>query len=660
MPGHAIFWESKTDLGQEPDRLRTLEGKEYLEGVGAVWSKEGLLALTEDVCIVEMMRHLLDYVRKENCGKCTPCRDGSKEIYNILGRIVSGKAKVQDLVHLGDLSRLAVQGSDCSLGEIMGNMLLDSFSIAHPRYRQEQEEIVRTPLLGEWLNNGEYLAHIKGTATCPTFRYSCLHFTPCQLRCPLGTDIAYFLAAIAMNKTTEAKSHVFEVNYIPKVLGRVCGLCKSACTLRDEPSGAIDINSLKEFVCCHTRSFEEFKNVHLDRASHALAYPISQLQNGSNSRKVAVLGGGPSGIVSAVMLSKLGYRVTLFEAGPKLGGLLRYGIPSWRLTDELLEEDLELLLADSDQVEVKLNTKVGKDVHFPNLLASYDAIVLAVGAYSPIKCGAKNEDHPKVLDFLRFMRDYNIGKGKRLGKRAAVIGAGNSAMDVAIAAVKLGYETTIYYRRTRDKMRADAHEIHLAEKTGANFEFEMVPLEVAAEGGEFQGVYFDHKGERVFRKADVLIPAIGQAANLSFMTAEVELKTDKWGTICVNPQTGATSHPKIFAAGDVFAGRTVANSLQEGVAAVLGVHCRLSESSEKEIFPDHIAFPAIRQIAAQLCGIEDPFNEKLRDRWHNSLKSFLRGTGRTSLTAAHKEAGACQRCRQIVLLSHLDGAPKKQ
>ncbi len=652
-----IFYETRARLKHDPKKLHDLTGQELVRGLAAVWSKEGILLLDARVCTVEMAWQLGSYARANNCGKCIPCREGSRQIAEILERLVlPNRAKEGDLLNLLQLTHLMAEGSDCSFGETIGYAIADILCFENPAYNHYQDEVARDPRLYGWLKNGEFLAHIRGDLNCKSGVYTALHFTPCQLRCPLGTDIAYFLAAININKATEAKSHVSDVNYIPRALSKVCGLCKAACTLAKDRNGAIDINGLKSFACFHSRPLKEFEPVHIDRASFALSFPLHGIVPADYPETVAVVGGGPAGLISAAILSRSGYKVTLFEREPQLGGLTRYGIPRARLSNATLDADLKELFSPQYPITVKLNTQVGRNVDFGQLVKEFNAVVLACGAQQIIKAGIENEDHPQVLNFLKFMHDFNTGQFKRPGEpvsggRAAVIGAGNSAMDVSVAAKKLGYQSTVYYRKTREFMRADPHEINIAEDAGVLFEFEMVPKAVVIENGRMTGIMFEKNGQPAFRPADILVPAIGQMPDFSWIPTELGLKISDKGLLWVNPLNGATSHPKIFACGDIFAGRTVANSLQEGVRAALGIHQRLHPQANNA-YLDNFRDTA-RKIACHLSEVGDPFKEELRQRWNFSLKSYLRRRGRNDLQAAQSEAGACQCCRQFVLIARV-------
>lgn len=655
MKAPPIIYKTAAGLGQDPQRLNNLVEQDVMDGIKAVWSKEGLLVNDPDVCMVDMALHLLDYARRENCGKCTPCREGTRQMYQIMSLVEAGGAKPQDLINLRSLAVAAAYGSDCSFGEIVGSSILDSLSFSHPEYKLDPE-VKRDPYIGKWLKNGEYLAHIRGKSHCVKQKYYTAHFTPCQLRCPLGTDIAYFLSAVSLNKNTEAKAHIFDVNYLPRALGRVCGLCKQACTLMKERSGAIDINGLKDFVCCKSILYQGFENVHIDRAAYLFNFPLHSIEEAERGKKIVVVGAGPAGLVASEILARLGYQVTLLEKDDQKGGLMRFAIPRERLPDELLDEDLNELVT-NDRITVKMNTALGRDVQMQQLLDEYDAVLLAVGAQKPISIGVSGEDAPQVLNFLQVMKDYNLGQLKPIGPRCATIGAGNSAMDVATAAKRAGYDSTVYYRRTRDKMRADSHEIQIAIDAGVNFEFEMVPQEIVVKNGKVVGINFDHKGETVFREADVIIPAIGQVPDLHYLPAELNLKTDKNGFLLLNPSTGATNNPKIFAAGDVYVGRTVANSIQEGVKAALSIHLYLSPEDKMPDNPwvsteNREKLEDIRKIASALYDIEDPYSEELRERWHNSIKASLRTTSRSEMEAAQHEAGACQRCRYLISIAY--------
>ncbi|MCR4418866.1 MAG: FAD-dependent oxidoreductase [Clostridia bacterium] len=374
---------------------------------------------------------------------------------------------------------------------------------------------------------------------------------PCRSTCPAGTNVQGYVALISQGKFTEALEVVRRRMPFAAVCGRICHHpCEEECN-RAEFDAPVAIQWLK-------RAAADFGE---DRPP---APPAER-----RPEKVAVIGAGPAGLVAAFDLAQEGFRVTVFDALNVAGGLLRAGIPRYRLPEAAVERDLAWLLAGG--AELKLGVRVGQDVSFEDLRREYQAVLIAVGAGASRGLDVPGTDLEGVWPGLSFLREAALGDRPQVGSKVLVIGGGNVAVDAARTALRLGAETVeIVYRRTKEQMPAHAWEIAEAEEEGVVVHTCWVPRRILGENGRVTGMEFirvepavDAEGrfapreipgsERVF-PADTVILAVGQATDLSFLGPESGVEVRRDGTIKVDPVTMATTAAGVFACGDVVLG----------------------------------------------------------------------------------------------------------
>lgn len=370
---------------------------------------------------------------------------------------------------------------------------------------------------------------------------------PCVLACPAKTDCQGYVGLIANGEFEAALELVKDKIPLPAALGRVCPHpCEEACRrgLVDEP---ISIQQLKRFVADQDLDGERF-------------IPECEEDTG---KSVAIIGGGPMGLSAAYFLRQMGHRVTIFEAMPKAGGMLRYGIPEYRLPKAVLDEEIATI--EMMGVEIITNTKIGEDIPFETIKADFDAVLLGIGAWVSTGVGCKGEDAEGVIGGIDFLRKVVRNEEIGMGERVAIVGGGNTAMDACRTAVRLGAkEVYNIYRRTKDEMPADMVEIEEAEEEGVIFKNLTNPIEVVKdENGHVKEVVLqvmelgepDASGRRkpipVEGKTetlaiDTMILAIGQAVDASIFDCD---KTRK-NAIAYDPDTFMTSLPGVFAGGD--------------------------------------------------------------------------------------------------------------
>jgi len=401
---------------------------------------------------------------------------------------------------------------------------------------------------------------------------------PCQEVCPAGNPIPQFLYFAGEGRYQEAVETLWKENPFPGVCGRVCfHPCEKDC-LRGQYDESVSIHAMER------RVFDETTKDH----------PDILLPSNADSKRVAVVGSGPAGLSAAYFLGLLGHRVTLFEARKELGGVMRWGIPEYRLPKSILKKEIKRILRLS--IDVKTGVRVGEGISLEEL-DRFDAVFLSPGAGLSSSLGIEGEDLKKVWRGGDLLDRINSGEKFRIGKETIVIGGGNTAMDVARAALRLGSKVTVAYRRTRAEMPAIQDEIRDAEEEGVRFEFLLQPAKVSLLKNKKIRVKFQRmklrgkdqsnrpkaiplKGETLTLEADGLIKAVGEGVDLSWIPETLSKKS----LIDVNPFL-ATSDPKFFAGGDaVDQPRTIVTAIGAGKRAAIAIDLYLRECAEDDVF----------------------------------------------------------------------------
>lgn len=390
---------------------------------------------------------------------------------------------------------------------------------------------------------------------------------PCKASCPAHISIGGFIAAISQGKYLEGLKLIKSEMPFPAVCGRVCPHpCEMNCNRAgiDKP---VAIEGLKRFLA----DADLFSDI-----------SYTPEKKDEKAEKVAIVGAGPAGLTAAYYLAIEGYPVTVFERLPVAGGMMAMGIPEFRLPRRVLQAEIDKIK--ELDVEIRLNVEIGKDVTFEALKKDYEAVFIAIGCHHSIKLGVEGEDELKgVIDGITFLKDIHLGRPTLLKEKAVVIGGGNTAVDSARVAKRLGFqEVSILYRRTREEMPAMSYEVDEAIEEGIQIEFLTSPTKILGKDGEVCALECmrmklgepDESGRRSpipiegseFEvKTDLVITAIGQQPELGPLSREGKFATSKQGLIMVDPKTGETNVPGTFAAGDVVSGpRTVVEAVGFG------------------------------------------------------------------------------------------------
>jgi formate dehydrogenase major subunit len=477
--------------------------------------------------------------------------------------------------------------------------------------------------------------------------------TPCQLACPAGIDTQGYVAHINRSEFIEALKLIKEKNPLPLSVGRVCPhFCEDACRRNcvDQP---IAINPLKRFVA----DYDQLNGV-----------PFKPQIAPENGHRVAIVGGGPGGLSAAYYLRLRGYGVTIFDAKPQLGGMLRYAIPEYRLPKKIVDQEIKGIL--DLGVEVRTNQFFGQDITLSGLRnQGYEAIFLATGSWKSIRLGLEGEDLPGVVHALDLLVQTSMGRPPEIGKQVLIIGDGDTGMDAARTCLRLGAEkVTMLYRRSKKEMTAHPEEIAAIEAEGVKLELMSSPTRIISENGRFKALEYIRNelkepdaggrprpvpipGSEAIIQADMAVISIGQFSDLSFLQKDPELRKlplSKPGTPDANPQTLQTSIPYVFVGGDLWRGRqTVIHAIADGRTAANSIHQYLTFGAVRSIKkPFNIikgklaeVDPVIFEDVARRPRVH-PLHMPLLEREHN----FKEVEATISQTEAIEEASRCLSC----------------
>ena len=515
------------------ENLNTPLEYDALIALGAIMGSGGLVVMGEDTCMVDTARFFMDFIRDESCGKCVPCRIGTKRMLEILERITVGEGKEEDLALLKELSENIKETAMCGLGQTAPNPVLSTLR----NFNREFEEHIRE--------------HRCEAGVCTS-----MFISPCQNACPAGINVPGYLALIQNGRFLDAYNLVRQENPFPGVCGRVCTHpCEDKCR-RAQRDEALAICDLKRFVADYAMNHEESF--------------VDDIKYPKNGKKVAVVGAGPSGLTCAYYLARLGYTVDVYESQPQAGGTLAYGIPEYRLPEDILQHEIRQI--EQEGVTIHLNMEVGKNISFSWLRENYQAVYLTTGTQFPNEVGIEGENLKGVYHGLPFLKDIHFGRRVKAGKKTVVIGGGSTAMDAARSALRLGAkEVTVVYRRDLEDMPADRREVREALEEGIRIMTLTAPVAILGDDkGRVSGIQcrrmamsdYDSKGRPRPRpvegsefviSCDMVIPAVSQHADFPFISAR-DVEMTAWGTLVTSRHNLMTSIDGVFAGGDLARG----------------------------------------------------------------------------------------------------------
>jgi len=533
---------------------------ESLQELGAIMGSGGLIAMDDETCMVDVARFFLEFVQEESCGKCVPCRVGTKRMLEILNRICEGHGEMEDIDRLEKLGTQIKETALCGLGQTAPNPVLST--IRH--FRHEYEEHIRN-------------------RHCDAGICAALVRAPCQSACPAGVDVPGFVSLVAEKRFAEALQLHRERNPFAAVCARVCfHTCEERCR-RATLDESVAIRSIKRFMV------DQEVTVQL---------PEYRVVPENEEKKIGIIGAGPAGLSCAYFLARMGYRPVIFEAEQRPGGMLVQAIPAYRLPRETIAREVRMI--EQLGVEIRTGKRLGRDITLGGMKKEgYDAVFLGVGAPGCVGLGVPGEDASGVVLAGEFLAEYNIRGSVPVGKHIVVVGGGNAAVDAARTALRLGPESvTIVYRRTQEQMPAYAEEIEEALLEGVKLETLTNPVEVVTDSrGAVAGVKcapmclgeFDRSGRRrptasdedtFVLEADQVIVAIGQTLDAPAIADGLPVTLTDDGFIATDALSGQTSLPWLYAAGDAATGpASVVMAIAGGERAAVAIDRMLTGSS---------------------------------------------------------------------------------
>ena len=507
------------------------------------------------LCPVDLALSFLRLCHAQTCGKCVPCRIGLGQLATLLEQVLNGEATMETLSIIERTARVIYNSADCAIGRDAARLVSDGLAGFRDDY---EEHILHHRCLGGMQNP-----------------------VPCVALCPAGVDIPGYVALVKNHRYADAVRLIRKDNPFPSACAYICEHpCEARCRRR-MIDDAINIRGLKRYAVDH-------------------AGDVPNPQNAQPTGKtVAVIGGGPGGLSAAYYLSLMGHKVTVFEQRSKLGGMLRYGIPSYRFPREILDKEIESIL--STGIEVKTGITVGSDMSFDELKNKYDALYIAIGAHTDKKTGIEGENSEGVMSAVEMLRA--IGDDSLpdfTGKEIVVIGGGNVAMDVCRSSVRLGArKVSCVYRRRQADMTALPEEVEGAIAEGVELVTLAAPVRIEADGnGRATALWaqpqiigtIDAAGrprpEKAARDeiripADIIIVAIGQGIEThGFEQSKISIKR---GTFIAEASGQIDNMDGVFAGGDCVTGpATVIRAIAAGKVAAanideyLGFHHEIS------------------------------------------------------------------------------------
>ncbi len=569
-----------------------------------------IIASPPGLCPVDMASSFLKLCQAQTCGKCVPCRIGLAQLENLIDDVLNRKATLETIDLIEKTAKVVIDSADCAIGYEAANMVLKG-------------------IVGF---KSDYIEHIVNNRCICNLNQP----VPCVALCPAGVDIPGYISLIAQKRYSDAVKLIRKDNPFPTACAFICEHpCEARCR-RNMLDDSINIRGLKRFA--------------VDNAGKV---PIPKCSS-PTCKKIAVIGGGPGGLSAAYFLSLMGHKVIIYEKRKKLGGMLRYGIPNYRLPIERLENDISDIL--STGIEVKNNVSIGTDISLFDIENSHDAVYIAIGAHIDKKIGIDGEESNGVISAVEMLRAIGEDNPPDFSdKTVVVIGGGNVAMDAARSAIRLGAKKVCnVYRRRKIDMTALPDEIDGAIAEGCEIITLKAPLRIESdENGNVTALFVKPQiiGEiddsrrphprsscQEIQKipCDILIVAIGQGIESNhFAESGVPVKR---GVIEAMSSSGVENSPGIFAGGDCVTGpATVIRAIAAGKVAAANIDTYLGYN---HIISSDVEIPSARLDDRPLCGRVNT-SERDADIRKNDFELIEYGM---TCEEAHQESYRCLRC----------------
>jgi len=543
---------------------------ENLAQLGSIMGSGGMVVMDDDNCMVDVARYFIEFTHSESCGKCIPCRVGLDKCLRILNRVTEGAGTTHHVDLLDELSRYIRDCSLCGLGQTAPNPVLTTLR----HFRSEFEDHI--------------LARRCAAGVCEE-----LALSPCENSCPLHMNIPRFLQLYKEGQLEQAFLSVILDNPLPSSTGRVCQHpCDNRCR-RHTLDDSVNMREVHRFIG---------DSVLLSDKYEAMVRALVMRKLEPTGRKIAVVGAGPAGLTAAFYLALFGHDVTVYDSKPEAGGMLRFALPEYRLPKNILSREISLI--ERMGVKFVFNTRLGVDLTFNELDDHFDAIFLSVGTWRESRVDQPGTDSKGVYGALNFLEAAAAGQPVTLGRKVAIIGGGNAAIDSARTALRKGAEVTVFYRRERKDMPAIEEETSAAREEGAKFVFLAAPHRIIGDAkGNVKAIEvvktrlgaYDTSGRRkpvstgeIQRfECDSVILAVGEGVDGEF-AKESGLTLKESGTVEVNRFTLEASRAKFYAGGDVVSGASnVSGAMGYGKQAARNIDRQLMESDRwSSLFPE--------------------------------------------------------------------------
>jgi NADH-quinone oxidoreductase subunit F len=596
---------------------------ESLAQLGSIMGSGGMVVMDEDNCMVDVARYFIEFTHSESCGKCIPCRVGLNKCLRILNRVTEGAGTTHHIELLDELSRYIRDCSLCGLGQTAPNPVLTT--LRHFRSEFEDHILARRCVAG----------------VCEE-----LALSPCENSCPLHMNIPRFLQLYKEGQLEQAFLSVIFDNPLPSSTGRVCQHpCDNRCRRQtlDQP---VNMREVHRFIA---------DSILLSDKYETMVQAVVARKLEPTGRKIAVVGAGPAGLTAAFYLALLGHEVTVYDSKPEAGGMLRFALPEYRLPKSILSREISVI----ERMGVKFifNTSLGADLTVGELDDHFDAIFLALGTWKESRVDQPGTELKGVYGALNFLEAMAAGQDVALGRRVAIIGGGNAAIDSARTALRKGAEATVFYRRERKDMPAIEEETNAAREEGARFVFLAAPHRIIGDArGNVKAIEtvttrlgaYDTSGRRkpvstgqIQRfDCDSVILAVGEGVDVEF-AKESGLVLKQAGTVEVNRFTLESSRPKFYAGGDVVTGASnVSGAMGYGKQAARNIDRQLMEGERwNSLFPEfeyEQAPPEEPSPSRRHSGAHLPAAVRVR-----SQDEVVTGLDQET---AHDEACRCLRC----------------